>query len=246
MNSEAERLSVQNTKDLKRAAEIMKAGGVVAFPFNGIFGLFGDIDNREAAEKIIDAKNRPKDKKLIIVADPDHIEEVADLRQVQFSKERIVNLWRTIHALGIILPASTMAPYHLVNREENTVLPIWTQYEPLITTMNYLRRLGCRAFVGTSANKSGLATQYRFDSLWQDFSHDVEAVVEANFDHLPSYRNKSTTVIDLTDQYPILHRLGNVDEEELKEVLERCSFPELLVLRDVIQVRGLEQGVSSH
>lgn len=239
MNLEAERLSVHNIKDLKRAAEIMKAGGIVALPFNGIFGLFGDMDNREAAEKIINAKNRPRDKKLIIVSDPDHIEEIANVKKVQFPKEKIVALWRSIHALGIILPASTTAPYHLVARDEiDTVLPIWTQYEPLIKVMGHLRKLGRRAFVGTSANKSGQTTQYRFDSLWRDFSCDVEAIVEADFSYLSPDRFKSTTVIDLTNSHPRLHRLGNVDEEELREALTKNGFPELVVLRDVIQVRG--------
>lgn len=238
-NMTAERLDASNEQHLRRVAEVIKAGGIVAFPFNGIFGLFGDADNEEAAEKIINAKNRPKDKKLILVPDLGHIEELVDLRKVNFPVDRILSLWRSIHALGLILPAATTAPGHLVIKDEiDTVLPIWTEYKPLITMMGHFRKLGHRALVGTSANKSGMPTHYEFEPLWQDFSHDVDAVVEANFDHLPPTRLKSTTVVDLTNSHPRLHRLGNVDEEELREALAKNGFPELVVLRDIIQVRG--------
>lgn len=228
----AERLDASNEQHLRKVAEIMKAGGIVAFPFKGIFGLFGDADNEEAAEKIINAKSRPEDKKLIIVSDPDHVDEVVDLSKLAFPKEKIVALWRSIHALGIVLPAATTAPDHLVTRGEiNTVVLIWTEYEPLITVMGHFRKLGLdrRAFVGTSANKSGMPTRYEFDLLWQDFSRDVDAIVEANFDHLPAARKKSTTIVDLTGSNPRLHRPGNVDEAELREALIRHGFPELVV-----------------
>lgn len=235
----AEKLSSSNQKHLKRTAEIIKAGGVVAFPFNGIYGLFGDVDEKEVAEKIFNAKNRPRGQQLILVSHPDNIEDYVNFRKVHFAKQPIIDLWKSIHALGIIFPASTAAPYHLVVREDiDTILGIWTHYQPLIEVMKHFRKLGGRAFVGTSANKSGRPTHYLFESLWKEFYQDVDALVEADFSHLSPERYKSTSIIDLTNSYPRLHRLGNVGELELREYLNRYGFPELQILRDVIQVRG--------
>ena len=52
--------------DIKKAAEIIKAGGLVAFPTETVYGLGGDGTNPNAAKKIYSAKGRPSDNPLII------------------------------------------------------------------------------------------------------------------------------------------------------------------------------------
>lgn len=235
-----ERLSAHKDSDLRRAAEIIKSGEVIAAPFNGVFGLFGDVDNIKAAEEIIRVKERPKDKKLIIVPTPERIHEFVDFSRIpHYPKERVIQLWKTVHALGIIFPASTHAPYHLTIGEgmERTILAIWTEYKPLRSLMQHAHKLGVRGLVGTSANKSGQGTHFKAEELWNEFRNDVRAVVVDNFDHLPEFRKKSTSVIDLTEEVPRLHREGNVSEDELRGALAQNNFPDLITLRDVITVR---------
>lgn len=235
----AKKLSVKNPKDLLEAAKIIKSGGIIAFPFNGIFGLFGDIDDKSAAEKIINIKKRPKDKKLIMVVLPEHLHEVVDTTKIHHDVGKIQKLLKKIHALGLILPAATTAPYHLVERGDiDTILTIWTEYLPLRIVLRHFRKLGGRAFVGTSANKSGQPTHNSFATLWNDFENDLDAIIEDNFDHLDPIRRKSTTVIDITNHQPRLHRLGNVYEEELDQALADLGFPTLVKGRDIIVVQG--------
>lgn len=112
----AEILFSKNQKDLKRAAEIVLDGGVIAFPFNGIFGLFGNIDNPKIAEEIIRVKNRPANRKLIAVALPEHADELVNFSKSYYSLEALRELWTdtdSVHALGMILPASLGTPKHL-------------------------------------------------------------------------------------------------------------------------------------
>lgn len=236
----AEKLSVHESAHLKRTVEIIRAGGIVAFPFNGVFGLFGDWDNPNAAQAIIDAKNRPQDKKLIAVCTPERVVLYTDFDKVPYPKDNITALWRSIHALGIILPASSDSPKDLKVTGDNqeTLLTIWTEYSPLRITMDYFHQLGGRGLVGTSANKSGEATHFDPDKLWSDFYQDVQAIVFDRFDHLPEHRRKSTSIIDLTGQRPRLHREGNVSEDEIREALRRHNFPELMIGSDVIVVKG--------
>lgn len=236
----APKFDAANKLHLITVAEIVRDGGIVAFPFNGIFGLFGDIDNIQASESIIAAKNRPKDRKLISVCTPETIDVHSDLTRTRYPKEQLVALLRDIHALGLILPASTRAPYHLTVGEgiDRTMLIIWTEYPPLRTMVEHFGSLGGRGLVGTSANKTGEATHFDPDNLYGDFKSDVQAVVYDRFDHLPVHRKKSTTILDLTNHRPRLHREGNVPEDELREALRRHGFPELQVGRDVITVRG--------
>lgn len=236
----ADKLSAKEDSHLRQTAEIIKAGQIVAFPFNGIFGLFGDIDSPSVVEAIIEAKNRSKDRKFIAVVTPERfLDEHVDFTRIPHEKDNILKLWSNIHALGIILPASEGAPSHLIVGEGNeaTILNIWTEYHPLRRMLEHFHDLGGRGLVGTSANKSGEATHFDPDSLWSEFHTDVQAIVIDRFDHLPEHRKKSTSVIDLTNDHPRLFREGNVSEKEIREALERHSFPALIVGRDVITVR---------
>ena len=64
--------------EINFAAEVIKTGGLVAFPTETVYGLGGDATNPEAAEKIFAAKGRPSDNPLIIhVANPADAEEYA-------------------------------------------------------------------------------------------------------------------------------------------------------------------------
>ena len=51
---------------LKRAGEIIKSGGLVAFPTETVYGLGGDGLHEESSRKIYEAKGRPSDNPLIV------------------------------------------------------------------------------------------------------------------------------------------------------------------------------------
>ena len=62
---------------LKRAGEIIKSGGLVAFPTETVYGLGGDGLHEESSRKIYEAKGRPSDNPLIVhVADMEHLEKI--------------------------------------------------------------------------------------------------------------------------------------------------------------------------
>ena len=62
---------------MKEAGDIIRAGGLVAFPTETVYGLGGDALNPESSKKIYAAKGRPSDNPLIV-----HIEERADLYKI--------------------------------------------------------------------------------------------------------------------------------------------------------------------
>ncbi len=232
----AKKLLSTDKNDLIKAATIIKNGGIVAFPFNGIYGLFGDINNKHAAEKIYRAKNRPKDKKLIMVIAPEFIKEYAQLDHLSVPHDDLITFWKNIHALGVILPSGDALPITLDNG--GTILTIWTEYEPLRFTLEEFRKLGGSAFIGTSANKSGQPTHFESVTLWSDFAYDVDAIIEADFNHLDDSRKKSTTVVDMTTKKPRLHRIGNVSKEELELLMSKYNIPPLTDDEPLIIVQG--------
>lgn len=54
--------------NLKKASEILKQGGVIAYPTEAVWGLGCDPNNQQAVEKLLSLKNRPVEKGLILVA----------------------------------------------------------------------------------------------------------------------------------------------------------------------------------
>ena len=62
---------------IERAGQILKSGGLVAFPTETVYGLGGNALDPEASGKIYAAKGRPSDNPLIV-----HIADLRDLEPV--------------------------------------------------------------------------------------------------------------------------------------------------------------------
>ena len=62
---------------LKKAGDIIKEGGLVAFPTETVYGLGGDALNPESSKKIYAAKGRPSDNPLIV-----HVSNMDDVAKI--------------------------------------------------------------------------------------------------------------------------------------------------------------------
>ena len=68
----------QNQKIYEQASDILKRGGLVAFPTETVYGLGADALDEEASAKIYAAKGRPSDNPLIVhIADTKALEELS-------------------------------------------------------------------------------------------------------------------------------------------------------------------------
>ena len=79
MDTQVRKLDYDNIDPeiMKEAGDIIRAGGLVAFPTETVYGLGGDALNPRSSMKIYEAKGRPSDNPLIV-----HIEERADLYKI--------------------------------------------------------------------------------------------------------------------------------------------------------------------
>ena len=76
-----------NGWDMTEAIEIIRNGGLVAFPTETVYGLGGDAKNPEASKKIYEAKGRPSDNPLIVhIHDFSELEEIAMEANHQFKE----------------------------------------------------------------------------------------------------------------------------------------------------------------
>ena len=76
---------------LKQAGEILKSGGLVAFPTETVYGLGGDGLNARSSEKIYAAKGRPSDNPLIV-----HIADTKDVYKLAFQ------IWKVSTELSVM------------------------------------------------------------------------------------------------------------------------------------------------
>ena len=71
-------------EDIEKAAEIIAAGGLVAFPTETVYGLGADALNEEAVASVYEAKGRPSDNPMIV-----HIAKKEDLKRLTPDKDPV-------------------------------------------------------------------------------------------------------------------------------------------------------------
>lgn len=68
-----------NMEIIEKAGDILKEGGLVAFPTETVYGLGADALNEQAAKKIYAAKGRPSDNPLIVhIADMSALDRITE------------------------------------------------------------------------------------------------------------------------------------------------------------------------
>jgi L-threonylcarbamoyladenylate synthase len=232
-------MKVREPEAIALAADALAAGEIVVFPFNGIFVIVGDADDPAVPEKIAIAKQRPQAKGVALVCPPEALtEHVAPDAVLGWPLSRVQDLYKSVHAVGVILPAASPgAPAHVV--QAATILNVWTEQQPRSPLRELVlehRRRGHRALAGTSANQSGQPTITDPALVTSVFVGRVPLIVIDAFTALPPVRRHSASIVDLTGPVPRLVREGSVPAPELRAALRRLGIGELAVPTDVPHV----------
>ena len=204
--------------------------------FQGTYAFLCDADASAPADKIFEIKNRPREKGLSLVVDPQFLPDFVDLDHPVFSRfplEQAVELQRSLHALGLVFPAGSQAPADLV--QAGTILNVWTEYrphQPLSQLTLLARERGIRGFKGASTNLSHEPTYNRVEQVLEQFDGAVPLILDGDVP-VPESRRKSTTLVDLTGERPTMIRAGNVTAAEVQSALDRVGFGELVIAPDV-------------
>lgn len=228
-------LDNRNTRHLDEVAEMIAAGEVVAFGFDGIFAFVGDADQEIAARRMAMAKGQPLDKTLALVCPPEELGQFVDTQAPALRRFHdfgtLQQLQRDLHGLGLILPvASAEVPRYA--QQDGTVLNVWFELPP-DTPARYLdrqlRKLGVRAMVGTSANQHGEATYVDPAHAMRVFGGRIPAIVAHDLRAIPMHRRVSSTIVDFTGAAPMLARRGSVPLDELRAGMRRLGLADLEV-----------------
>ena len=194
--------------DIARAAQLLRAGGLVGIPTETVYGLGANGLDPEAAERIFQAKGRPQDNPLIL-----HIPEASWLdrycKDIPFTAYRLAEaFWPG--PLTMILPRKDVVP-DAVTAGLDTV-GMRCPAHPL-----------CRAIIeaagvpvaAPSGNTSGKPSPTTARHMLEDMDGKIDAIVDGG----PCSVGVESTIVDLTCTPPRLLRPGGITLEQLEEVL---------------------------
>ena len=200
-------------EELLEAAEILRAGGLVAFPTETVYGLGANALNEEAAKKIYAAKGRPSDNPLIA-----HISGENELRPLvseipEAGRKLMEAFWPG--PLTIIFPKSEAVPYGTTGGLDTVAVRM-----PSDPVANRLIALAGVPVAAPSANTSGRPSPTTADHVWEDMSGKIEMILDGG----PVGIGVESTIVDVTGEVPMLLRPGAITMEMLEELLGRVEM----------------------
>ena len=207
---------VLSASDIDAAARLLRAGELVAFPTETVYGLGGDATNDAAVAAIFAAKTRPRFNPLIVhAADPPAARSLA---QFNAHAEMLARrFWPG--PLSLVLPRRPDCPISLLASAGLDTLAIRIPDHPLALA---LLRAADRPLAAPSANRSGRVSPTIPKHVMDELDGRIAAVLDGGSCRV----GIESTVLDLTGDAPMLLRPGGISREELQALLGPIAAPE--------------------
>ena len=197
-----------SSESIAAAADILRSGGLVAFPTETVYGLGADADNEAAVRKIFAAKGRPADHPVIVhLAAAEEMNAWAE--HVPQSAVRLAAAYWP-GPLTIILRRSSKA-LDVVTGGQDTV-GLRVPNHPVALAL--LKELG-RGIAAPSANRFGRISPTLAAHVRQELGDIVDTILDGG----PSQVGLESTIVDLTGEQPVLLRPGAISVEQLEAVI---------------------------
>lgn len=206
---------------LRQAGDVIKRGGLVAFPTETVYGLGGDALNPDSSRKIYAAKGRPSDNPLIV-----HICSFEDIcpivKEVPDSAKKLAKaFWPG--PLTMILQKSDAVPKATTGGLDTVAIRMPDNR----IALEFIKASG-GYIAAPSANTSGKPSP----TLAKYVAEDMEGRIEMILDGGPVGIGLESTIVDLTEAVPTILRPGYVTQEMLSDVLGRVDTDQTILSAD--------------
>lgn len=204
---------------MKEAADLIREGELVAFPTETVYGLGADALHPEASKKIYAAKGRPSDNPLIV-----HISKFEDL--VRIAKEVPSEAKKLSDAfwpgpLTMIVQKNDKVPYETTGGMDTVAIRMPNHPIPL----ELIEQSGC-LIAAPSANTSGKPSPTEASHVALDMDGRIPLILDGGAVGI----GIESTIVDLTEETPMILRPGYITKEMLEEALgsEVCIDPGII------------------
>ena len=192
------------SKEVRRAAEILRAGGLVAFPTETVYGLGADASSEKAMARLYKVKGRPADHPVIV-----HFASAADAfkwgEATKEAKDFAERFWPG--PLTLILKRSWLAKDFVTGGQPSVGVRVPSH--PVAREL--LKEFG-KPIAAPSANRFGRVSPTTAEHVREDLGGDVDLVLEGG----PSEVGIESTIVDLSGGEPVILRPGKISAAELK------------------------------
>ena len=201
-------MTISRHRDLARAVEVLRAGGIVAFPTETVYGLGADASNPEAVKKIYAAKGRPRNHPLIV--------HVASFDAVAHWASAIPDAARKLAArywpgpLTLILKRAAHVSALVTGGQDTVALRVPSH--PLAQAL--LNAFG-GGVAAPSANRYGRVSATTAEHVTNEFADDIDFVLDGGACDL----GIESTIVDVSGARPALLRPGSITLAELEAAL---------------------------
>ncbi|MBW1729853.1 MAG: threonylcarbamoyl-AMP synthase [Deltaproteobacteria bacterium] len=200
--------AAKRAKAVEAAAQIIREGGIVAYPTESFYGLGADPANEQAIECLFRLKGRPGNRPILLLIS--HESQLTD-----YAEEIPGPAWALIRAiwpggLTLVLKAKQGISPRLTAGTGKIGLRLSS--DPVATAL--VRAVGT-AITSTSANKSSRPACLSAEHVIRDLGEEVDAVLDGG----QSPGGPGSTVLDMTEEPPRPLRQGMVSIKEIQRIL---------------------------
>ena len=200
---------------IAHAAALLRAGRLVAFPTETVYGLGGDATNEHAVAAIFAAKARPRFNPLIV-----HVRDLSEAEKLAVFNEpahrAALRFWPG--PLTLVLPRRPGVGVSLLASAGLDTVAVRVPAHPVAQAL--LREVA-RPIAAPSANRSGRVSPTEAAHVAEDFGDEVAMILDDGSTPV----GLESTVLDLSGEAPTLLRPGAVTFEALTELLGPIALP---------------------
>jgi len=194
--------------EIRKAAEILRAGGLVAFPTETVYGLGADASNAKAVARLYSTKGRPADHPVIVHFSSKE-KAFSWAREVPAAARQLADrFWPG--PLTLILRRSNLAKDFVTGGQDTVGLRV-----PSHPVARGLLEMFQGGIAAPSANRFGLVSPTTAAHVREDLGDDVDLVLEGG----PSEVGIESTIVDLSTGSAVLLRPGAISRRDLEQLL---------------------------
>lgn len=210
MKTKVVKIDIDNIEEefIQEAAALIREGELVAFPTETVYGLGADALRPEASKKIYAAKGRPSDNPLIV-----HISKFEDLIYIaeevpEQAKKLSDAFWPG--PLTMIVQKNERVPLETTGGMETVAVRM--PNHPV--ALQLIEKSGC-LIAAPSANTSGKPSPTEAAHVAEDMDGRIPMILDGGLVGI----GIESTIVDLTEEKPMVLRPGYITREMLEEVL---------------------------
>ncbi len=201
------------SENIEEAAKILRAGGLVAFPTETVYGLGANALDENASKKIYEAKGRPSDNPLIV-----HITKIEDLKTLAKDiPDKAYQLAEVFWPgpLTIILKKKDCIPYQTTGGLDTVAIRLPANQ----IAQSLIAQAG--VFVAApSANLSGKPSPTTADHVREDLKGRIDMIIDGGKATL----GLESTIVDLSGEQPLILRPGCITRAMLTNVIGDIDY----------------------